>query len=100
MKYPCMGANETGSLVFTDYVIANKSSRLISEVYRAIDSAQSNPAKQIRWSFTVQMDNEQKHTMKAMQELLKAKKWIRPSQSFDLNPTEHYFPLLKTKLTA
>lgn len=52
---------------------------------------------QIGRHFTVQMDNDPKHTAKAT----KAKKWNAlqwPSQSPDLNQTEHTFPSLKTKL--
>ena len=64
-----------------------------SEVYRAVLSAQiqSNAVKLIGWRFTAQMNNDPKHTTKATQELLKAKKWNVlkwPSQSPDLNPTE------------
>ncbi|KAG2463243.1 TCB1 transposase, partial [Polypterus senegalus] len=49
----------------------------------------------------IQMDNDPKHTAKATQEFIKAKKWKIlewPSQSPDPNPTEHAFHLLKTKL--
>ncbi len=51
--------------------------------------------------FTVQMDNDPKHTAKATKEFLKGKKWTVmqwPSQSPVLNPIEHAFHLLKTKL--
>ena len=51
--------------------------------------------------FTVQMDNDPKHTAKATKQFFKAKKWNVmqwPSQSPDLNPIELAFHLLKTKL--
>ena len=76
-----------------------------SEVYRAVLSAQieSNAAELLRRCFTVQMDNDPKHTVKATQELPKAKKWNIlqwPNQLPDLNPAEHAYHLLKTKLRA
>ncbi len=49
------------------------------------------------------MDNDPKHTVKATQEFFKVKKGIIlqwQSQSPDLNPIEHAFHLLKTKLKA
>ncbi len=83
----------------------DRSTRKNSEVYRDILSAQiqSNAAKLIGWRFIVQMDDDSKHTAKATQEFLKVinlniLQW--PSQSSDLNPIEHAFHLLKTKLKA
>ncbi len=55
----------------------------------------------IGWCFIVQMEDDPKYTAKATQK--KVKKWNIvqwPSQSPDLNPTEHAFHLLKTKLKA
>ena len=64
-----MAANGTGSLVFFDDVTAGKSNRMNSEVLRAILSAQIQPnaSKLIGRRFTLQMDNDPKHTPKATQ---------------------------------
>ena len=43
MVWACMAANGTGSLVFIDDVTADKSSRMNSEVFRAILSAHIQP---------------------------------------------------------
>ncbi len=89
MAWACMAASGTGSLVFIDDVTADKSSRMNSEVFRAILSAhiQPNASELIGRRFTVQMDNDPKHTAKATKEFLKGKKWTVmqwPSQSPDL----------------
>ncbi len=49
------------------------------------------------------MDDDPNHSAKATQEFLKVKQWNIlqwPSHSPDLNPIEHAFHLLKTKLKA
>ncbi len=89
----------------SDDVTEDRSSRMNSEVYRDILSAQIQPntAKLIGRHFIVQMDNDPKHTAKTIQEFLKVKKWNIlqwPSQSPDVNPTEHEFHFLKKKLKA
>ena len=69
MAWACMAANGTGSLEFIDDVTADKSSRMNSEVFWAILSAhiQPNASELIRRRFTVQLDNDPKHTAKARQ---------------------------------
>ncbi|KAG2467586.1 TCB1 transposase, partial [Polypterus senegalus] len=99
----CMAASGTGTLVFIDDVKQDRRSRMNSEVFRDILSAQIqlNAVKLIGWCFMIQMDNDPKHIAKATQEFIKAKKWKIlewPSQSPYLNPIEHAFHLLKTKL--
>ncbi|MEE6525044.1 hypothetical protein FKM82_024826 [Ascaphus truei] len=77
MAWACMAYHGTGSLVFIDDVTEDGSSRMNSEVYRDILSAQIQPnsAKLIGRRFILQMDNDPKHTAKATQTFFKAKKW-------------------------
>ncbi len=75
MAWACMAASGTGSLVFIDDVTADKSSRMNSEVFWAILSAhiQPNASELIGRRFTVQMDNDPKHTAKATKEFFEGK---------------------------
>lgn len=77
MAWACMASKGTGSLVFIDDITTDKSSRMNSQVCRNILSAQIQPnaAELIGRRFTVQMDNDPKHTAKATQEFMRAKKW-------------------------
>lgn len=57
----------SGSRVFIHGVTADGSSRMNSEAYTAILSAQIRPnvAKLTRWRYTVWMNDDLKHTAKA-----------------------------------
>ncbi len=63
MAWACMPSSGTGLLVFSDDVTEDRSSRMNSEVYRDILSAQiqSNAAKLTGRRFIVQMDDDPKH---------------------------------------
>ena len=70
-----MAANGTGSLLFTDDVTAYRS-RMNSEVYRALLSAQIEPntAQLIGHCFTVKMDNGP-NILRNQHEFVKVKKF-------------------------
>ena len=72
-----MAASGTGTLVFIDDVTQDRSSPMNSEVLGDILSAQIqlNAVKLIGRRFIIQMDSDLKHTAKATQEFIKAKKW-------------------------
>lgn len=61
---------------------------------------QSKAAKLIGWRFTVQMDNETKHNVKA--DFQKSEKSIFqcPSQSRDLSPTEQLFSYWRQNMSG
>ena len=72
------GSNKTGSVLFIEAATADSSTRMNSEVfYMAILSnlIQPNVTKLIGRCFTVQLDNDPKHTAEATQDFLKSRKW-------------------------
>ena len=79
-----------------DDVTADRSIRMNSEVYRDTLHSQiyPNATKLIGWRFTLQLDNDPKHTRKENQES-KEMQW--ESQSPEFNPIQQ---LLKTTLEA
>ncbi len=100
MAWACMAASGTGSLIFIDDVTDDGSSRMNSEVYRNILSAnlQRNAFKLIGRKFIMQQDNDPKHTANKTKDFIREKKWKVldwPSQSPDLNPIEQHFTSLR-----
>lgn len=78
MTHTCIVANENRPLVFNDDLTAHRSSRVKSEVYRAILFAQIKPnaRKLIRQLFIVKTDTEPNNAAKTTQVFLKAKKHL------------------------
>ena len=99
MVWGCMAVSGVGSLIFMDDVTHDGSSRMNSEVYKNILSA--NLGRLIGRNFITQQDNNRKHTANTTNDLIMEKKWKVldwPSQSIDLNPTKYVFYLLKRRL--
>ncbi len=67
MAWACIASSGTDSLILTDYVTHDGSSKMNSEVYRNILSAnlQKDATKLIGRSFIMQQDNDPKHSAKA-----------------------------------
>ena len=77
MFWACMAASGTGSLICIDDVTHDGSSKMNSEVYRNILSAnlKKNASKLIGRSFIMQQDNDPKHTANTTKEFNRGKKW-------------------------
>ncbi len=92
------------SLTFIDDLTLYGDSRMNAEVYKSIlaTNVQENATRLIRKCFILQQDNYPKHTDSSVK-FIRAKKWKLldwPSQSRDLNPIEHAFLHLKSRLKA
>ncbi len=84
MAWACMASSGTGLLVFSDDVTEDRSSRMNSEVYRDILSAQIQP-KLIERHFIVQMNDDIKDRAKGVFEgkkeysaIAKSISWSQP----------------------
>ncbi len=72
MDWACMASSGTGSLIFIDDVTHAGSSKINSEVYRNILSAnlKKDTTKLFGRSFIMQQDNDPKHTIKTTKEFI------------------------------
>uniref|UniRef100_A0AAQ4QMS3 Transposase Tc1-like domain-containing protein n=1 Tax=Gasterosteus aculeatus aculeatus TaxID=481459 RepID=A0AAQ4QMS3_GASAC len=101
MAWPCMAANGTGALVFIDDVTADKSSRMNSEVFRPIFIFSQmlhkslDGASQSRWTMTRSVLRKQPRSCLRQRSGMFCNGQVK---SPDLNPIEHAFHFLKTKL--
>ena len=72
-----MAASGVGSLIFIDDVTHDGSSRMNSEVYKNILSANlgRNASKIFGRNFIMQQDNDPKHTANTTKDFIREKKW-------------------------
>ncbi len=102
MAWACMAVSGTGSLIFTDDLIYDDSSRMNLEGYKTIlpTNIQENTTRFIGKCFILHQDNDPKYHASSVKEFIWVKKWKVldfPSQSPDLN---HEFHQLKRRVKA